>query len=97
VTQIPPLVRPTALVVHDNAMCRELTACAIRKKGFHVVEAKDDQAPSAEYQAFHALPALNRPFTEAELLTRVGPHARQRANDRDGGPPSRGQRRGRTP
>ena len=37
----PPVVRPTTLVVDDDPMCRELTACTLRKKGFHVIEAKD--------------------------------------------------------
>ena len=128
-------------------MCRALTAFALRKKGFHVVEAKDgfeaigvllrvagalallvvdtempgvhgwevirlagskapqarilrlgrpdDQAPGTEYLAFQAVPALRKPFTEAELLASLGAQVRRPANHRNGGPLSRGQRRGR--
>jgi hypothetical protein len=41
VNQISPLERPAALAVDDNSMCGELTTGAVRKQGFHFVEAKE--------------------------------------------------------
>ena len=55
----------------------------------------DDQAPGTEYQAFHAVPALRKPFTEGELLASLTAAVRWPANRPNGGPPSRAQPRGR--
>jgi len=131
--------------VDDNPMCRELAAGALRKEGFHVIQARDgfegirvllrvggalavlvvdtempgvhgwevirfarskaprarilrlgredDQAPGAEYQAFQAVPALRKPFTEAELVASFGAQVRRPVNHRNGGPPLGGHRR----